>query len=193
MPKLTTLILIILTLAVGCRKEVLPDAVDYVDYGWLRMAELDYRGAIENFNLGVAEDPTYSDARNGLGWAYIKLNEADSASINFDLAIIDTSVVGTEIYAGRAFSKLALDEYAAAVTNGRTALARNALWVFEHDPTILYEHLNLVVAIGFFGQAKYDSCLVWIQKFESTFMVDVTLTAAPAELADKLAELNSAL
>ncbi len=193
MPKLTALTLIILTLAVGCRKEVLPDEVDYVDYGWILMAELDYRGAIENFNLGVAEDPTYNDANNGLGWAYIKLSEADTAWIKFELATPDTSEVGTEIYAGRAFSKLALDEYVAAIANARTALVQDPLWVFEHDPTILYEHLYLVGAIGFFGQAKYDSCLVWIQKIEELFTVDLTRTAAPAELSAKLAELNSAL
>jgi tetratricopeptide (TPR) repeat protein len=194
MPKLTTLTLIILTLAVGCRKEVLPDEIDYVDYGWILMAELDYRGAIENFNLGIAEDATYADANNGLGWAYIKLGEADSASIKFELATADTSEVGTEIYAGRAFTKLALDEYTVAVTNARTALTQDPLWIFEHDTSILYEHLYLVGAIGYFSLAEYDSCLVWIQKIEDLFDVeDLTRTAAPAELADKLAELNSAL
>lgn len=193
MGKLTTLALIILTFTVSCRKEVLPDEIDYVDFGWTLMAALDYRGAIENFNLGVAADPTYNDAHNGLGWAYIKLNEADTASINFELADADTSVVGTEIYAGRSFARLALDEYGAAVVNGIKALGQEPLWVFKHDPTIIYEHLKLVVAMGYFGQSKYDSCLIWIQEIESTFTVDVTATAAPSELADKLAELNSAL
>ncbi len=191
MPKLTTLILIILMLTAACRKEVFPDHVDYVDYGWERMALLDYRGAIENFNLGVAEDPTYNDAYNGLGWAYIKLNAADTAYINFALADVDSAVVGTEIYAGRAFAKLALNDYAAAVTNGRTALGRDADWVFQHDINIAWDNLTLVVAIGFFSQADFDSCLVWIQKIESTFIVDLTATAAPALLADKLAELNA--
>lgn len=193
MAKLTILTMMIFTLTVGCRKEILPDEVDYVDFGWTQMTVLDYRGAIESFNLGVADDPTYADAHNGLGWAYIKLNEADTASINFELATADTSVVGTEIYAGRSFVRLALDEYSAAVSNGIKALGQDPLWVFEHDPTIIYEHLNLVVAMGYFGQAIYDSCLIYIQEIESTFTVDVTATAAPAELADKLAELNSAL
>jgi len=146
----------------GCREQLEAESPDYVEYGWELMALQDYRGAIPHFEDGAELDPTYTDAWNGLGWAYAKLSSADTSATNFitAAALTDTTIVRTEVLAGLAFSKLALGEFSSAVTNGKSALTRTPNWVFEHDVNIFYDNLTLTVATSFYGLAEFDSSLV---------------------------------
>lgn len=176
----------------GCRERLVAESPDFVEYGWERMAVLDYRGAIPHFEDG-ALDPTYTDAWNGLGWAYAKLNSADTSANNFitAAALTDTTIVRTEVLAGLAFSKLALGEFADAVTNGQAALTRTPNWIFEHDSNIFFDNLTLTVATAFFGLAEFDSSLVWVQKLDFTYTTDVATLPGRFDLAAKLEDLRN--
>ncbi|MEE9466163.1 MAG: hypothetical protein V3W14_11400 [Candidatus Neomarinimicrobiota bacterium] len=190
-----------LTLAVfaGCRERLEAETPDYVGYGWELMALLDYRGAIPHFEDGAELDPTYTDAWNGLGWAYAKLGSADTSAINFVKAAsanaakspADSSIVPTEVFAGLAFSKLALGEFDDAITNGKAALTRTPNWVFEHDVNIFYDNLTLTVAIAFYGLAEFDSSLVWVKKLDLTYTTDVNTLPGRFDLAAKLEDLRN--
>lgn len=177
----------------GCRERLEAESPDYVEYGWERMAVQDYRGAIPHFEDGAELDLTYTDAWNGLGWAYAKLSSADTSVGNFitAAALTDTTIVRTEVLAGLAFGKLALGEFADAVTNGQTALTRTPNWVFEHDVTIFYDNLTLTVATGFFGLAEFDSSLIWVQKLDPTYTTDVNALPGRFDLAAKIEDLRN--
>ena len=188
----TLLIALLMALSSACRERIEPESPDFVEYGWELMAELDYRGAIPNFQEGTDLDPTYADAYNGLGWAYAKLSSADTSAGHFITGETkgDTSVVGTEILAGLAFSKLALGEFEDAVSNGKEALGRDSTWVFEHDTNIFYDHLTLAVATGYYGWGKFDTSLVWVQQLDPTYDTDVTTLQGRFDLAAMLEELR---
>ncbi len=183
----------------GCREKLVPESPDYVAYGWERMALLDYRGAIPHFEDGAELDGFYTDAWNGLGWAYSKLGVADTSADNFIQGVAadaaatedDTSMVPTEVFAGLAFSKLALGEFFDAVTNGKAALTRTPNWVFEHDVAIFYDNLTLTVATGFYGLAEFDSSLVWVQKLDPTYTAVVSTLPGRFDLAAKLEDLRN--
>ncbi len=179
----------------GCRERIEPESPDYVEHGWELMAELDYRGAIPQFEEGAALDPTYADAFNGLGWAYAKLGSADTSAGHFITgeAKGDTSVVGTEVLAGLAFSKLALGEFDDAVTNGKEALVRDPNWVFEHDTDIYFDHLTLAIATGFYGSGEFDSSRVWVRQLDPTYDTDVTTLQGRYDLAAKLEEIRQSI
>ena len=179
----------------GCRERIEPVSPDYVEHGWVLMAEQDYRSAIPQFEEGRTLDPTYADAFNGLGWAYAKLGSADTSAGHFidGVALEDTTVVGTEILAGLAFSKLALGEFEDAVTNGKAALDRAPQWIFEHDPNIYYDHLTLAIATGYYGWGKFDSSLVWVQQLDPTYDADLTTLQGRYDLAAKLEEIRQSI
>ena len=153
----------------GCRERIEPESPDFTEYGWELMAEQDYRGAIPQFEEGATLDVDYADAYNGLGWAYAKLGSADTSADNFIIGETkgDTSVVGTEILAGLAFSKLALGEFEDAVTSGKAALEKAALdgepWIFAHDTDRYYDHLTLAIATGYYVSGQSASFLGWAQ------------------------------
>ena len=178
----------------GCRERIVPESPDFVEYGWELMAELDYRGAIPHFE-GGALDLTYADAWNGLGWAYAKLGSADTSAGNFIIGarLGDTTVVGTEILAGLAFSKLALGDFLVAVDNGKAALSRETFWEFEHDATLNYLHLILTIATGFYGMGEFDSSLVWVKQFDPTYDTNVTTLQGRYDLAAMLEEIRQSI
>ena len=186
----------------GCRERIVPESPDFVEHGWELMAEQEYLGAIPHFLEGTKLDITYADAWNGLGWAYAKLGSADTSAgtgpglkgyFITGAALNDTTVVGTEILAGLAFSKLALGEFEDAVTNGKAALDRTPDWIFRHDANIYFDHLTLAIATGYYGWGKFDSSLVWVKEFDSTFDTDLTTLQGRYDLAAKLEEIRQSI
>ncbi|MCK4578312.1 MAG: hypothetical protein KAU50_05950, partial [Candidatus Marinimicrobia bacterium] len=168
---------LIVTAFTGCREKLEPITPDYVEYGWELYALEDYRGSIPHFVDGAALDADYADAWNGLGWAYAGLGDADSSALNFTTgkAIDDTTAVGDDILAGLAFAKLAQGEYAAAILNGETVLARTPSWSFTHNTSLTSLRLALTVATAYYGLGEFDSSLVWIQReLNETFLTDVS-------------------
>jgi tetratricopeptide (TPR) repeat protein len=182
----------------GCRERIEPETPDYVEYGWELMAEADYRGAITQFEEGTDIDDAYADGWNGLGWAYAELGVADTSVTNFSEGISqlgqsDTSIVVTELYAGRSFARLALGTFPGAVSDGKKALSESPSWIFRRDPLIDYEHVELTVAMGFYGLGAFDSSLVWVRKMDSEFTANVATITGVSSLAAKLAALEDDL
>jgi tetratricopeptide (TPR) repeat protein len=187
--------LLLALIMIGCRERIEPETPDYVEYGWELMAEEDYRGAIAQFEEGVDIEDDYADGWNGLGWAYAKLGVPDTSVTNFaeGVSLADTSVVGTEILAGRSFARLALGQFSGAVSDGKNALVRAPTWTFRRDPLIDYEHVELSVATGFYGLGEFDSSLVWVRKLDNEFTANVSTITGVSRLAAKLAGLEDAL
>ena len=176
----------------GCRDRLSPETPDYVEYGWELLAEQNYRESIAQFEVGKTEDATYADSWNGLGWAYAKLGAADTSASRFTVgaALNDTTIVATEILAGRSFSRLALGD-TNAVADAKAALTRTPAWEFARDPSLSYLHLYLTVASGFYSWGKFDSSLVWVRKLDDSFSVDVTTLPGRSKLAAKLQDLGN--
>ena len=188
---------VILLAGSACREKLVPETPDYTEYGWELWIQGDYAGALQQFDDGLALDKTYADTWNGLGWTYIQLGIPDKSESNFIQAIIfgDTteagSEVGTEALAGRAFARLALGEFTTAVSDAKEALIQTPLWIFKRDISLTYEDLMLTVATGFYGQAEFDSSLVWVKKLDATFNANVSTLAGRSALAAKLQDLAS--
>lgn len=188
-----------LSLLVGtaCRDRVVPKAPDFVEYGWELFAEGDLRGALVQFVDGVTAaeggDPDYADGWNGQGWTYARLGIGDTSVTRFKKLVntTDTSIVATEWRAGRSFASLAEGDFATSVTDAKIALALTPDWAFRRDITTTDDHLTLTVATAYYGQAEYDSCLVWIRKWDDNFTTDVTTLAGRSKLAAALESRKS--
>lgn len=182
----------ILAVLTGCREKLIPDSIDYVEYGWELWQEENYRVAMEQFGIGKDMDNLSADAWNGLGWSYAALGSADTSEARFTSgsSLNDASRVGAEILAGRSFARLALGSYAESVADAKAALAKEPLWVFYRDSTMTFEHLYLNAATAFYGQGEFDSSYVWVRKLVPTFEADVSTLAGRKALADRLQVLD---
>lgn len=192
----SVLILSLLALIVGgCRTLVEPETPDYVEYGWELMAEDSCLAAIVQFKAAKELDVSYADSWNGLGWAYARLGIADTSNQRFTTAATksDTTIVTTEILAGRSFARLALGQFSGAVSDADSALSLTPAWIFRRDATVTYQHLYLTAATGFYGWGKFDSCLVWVRKLNNAFSVNVTTLSGRSKLAEQLEILKGGL
>ncbi len=181
----------------GCRDRVEPETPDYVEYGWELMADSLYPAAIVQFEAGTELEDSYADGWNGLGWAYARLDSAGISDTSFstgaDLVVDDTSIVGTEIFAGRSFANLALGEFDEAVDDAKDALERTPTWEFRRDPAVTYRHLYLTAATAFYGLGEFDSSLVWVKRLDSRFDADVATLSGRSQLAARLQTLKGGL
>lgn len=191
---LTLLIALVLTIT-SCDLRHEPSAPDYAALGWRALGEQNYREAIEHFEEGASEFPAHTDFWNGLGWAYGRLGRADTSLMNFNTGIMlaDTTIVGTEVLAGRSFTNLALVQYNQAILDGKEALRRKPDWVFRRDWSMNYQHLTLNVATAFCSLGEFDSCLVWVRKLDVHFYADVNTLTGRALLVAKLEDLENEL
>ncbi len=192
------LIVSLLALIVGgCRTLVEPETPDYVEYGWELMAEDSCRDAIVQFKAAKELDASYADSWNGLGWAYARLGIPDTSEQRFTTAATksDTTVVRTEIFAGRSFARLALGHlhFLDAITDAKDALARSPTWEFRRDENVTYAHLYLTAATGHYGLGEFDSSLVWVKRLDSSFNADVATLSGRSRLAAKLEALKGGL
>jgi tetratricopeptide (TPR) repeat protein len=177
----------------GCRPRVEPETPDYVEYGWELMAEESYREAVIQFEEGIDIDDTYADGHNGLGWAYVKIGAADTSARKFTdgIDMSDTTIVGTELLAGRSFARLALGQFSGAVSDAKAALVLTSDWEFRRDLTVTHDDLTFTVATGFYGLGEFDSSLVWVRKLNSDFTANVATMSGRSRLAAELEELEA--
>jgi tetratricopeptide (TPR) repeat protein len=166
--------------------------MDFIQDGWESMDESRYRDAVVDFRKATELEPGFTDAWNGLGWAYARLDSPGISVEYFNTgeSSNDQSVIGTEILAGRSFSNLALGEYLLAINDANGALDRSPTWVFRRDPSITFKQLIVTVATSYFAMGEYESSLTWVQMLDAGFTVDVTTPPGRARLAEKLEALK---
>jgi tetratricopeptide (TPR) repeat protein len=184
--------LILLLNMPGCRVVTEKEALDFTQDGWESMDEGRYSDAVVDFRKASELEPTLTDAWNGLGWAYARLDSPGISVGYFNTGegFNDQSVIGTEILAGRSFSNLALGEYLLAINDADGALDRSPNWVFRRDPAITFKQLILTVATAHYALGEYASSLTWIQMLDAGFSVDVATLPGLAKLAEKLEALK---
>ena len=82
--------------------------------GWQSFEGGDYAKAVELFKGALQNNNLYTDAYNGLGWSYGRMDSLDKAKVDFDIALgLDNTFI--DAYAGRSFVSLAQGRYAEAI------------------------------------------------------------------------------
>ena len=146
-------------------------AEELIASGWVNFESEDYSAAVGDFNLALDEDSTALEAYSGIGWSQIRLDQIDSAQINFIVAL-DRNYAGKEILAGLAAISLANEEYTIAIVHAKSILSTDADWVFEHDNSIDYNDLWLIVAIAYFHEGDFTEMEAAILNIDSTYSID---------------------
>lgn len=192
--KIFILLLFAALLLAACEetnKIIIPDNINvnpgetkaevYTKTGWQEFEKGQFSKAAEAFRTAIAEDSYYSDAYNGLGWAYTRLDSIEVARNNFTVAI-NSSQSTTNIFrdasAGRAFVNLALEDYEEAIRDVNNALQAQTSYryyydyVFRHDTRIDEMDLLLVRAESYFLMGNYSECYSTLLLLDDALIVD---------------------
>ncbi|NQV13901.1 hypothetical protein HQ531_00480 [bacterium] len=184
---LTLFLLITLT---ACREKIEPETDDFVEYGWTLYADRDFRGALDQFDTGMAMDSLYIDGYNGSGWCYVELNAPDSAFGYFhsglEFITDDSSRVYFELLAGRALTYHVLEQYQLAIDDGERLYENNPVFEFRHNWRINYVDIIVMVAASYYAEGDFLSALTWVQYYDEDFSVDVSTNKGRSDLIEKI-------
>ncbi|NQV30018.1 MAG: tetratricopeptide repeat protein [Candidatus Marinimicrobia bacterium] len=193
--KILILTLILLTILTSCREKIDPEVDDFVEYGWTLYDARDFRGALAQFQAGLALDPQYIDGYNGAGWCYVEFNSPDTAITYFsqglDLIIVDSSQVRFEMLAGIALSYHVTGDYPRAISRGEELIEFRPVFEFVHNWRIDYEEIIIMLASSYFARGDFPASLEWVQVLDEEFTVDVTTNTGRADLIKKIETLQN--
>jgi tetratricopeptide (TPR) repeat protein len=124
--------------------------------GWQHFAGEDFEQAAQEFQGAVDEDPGCKDARNGLGWAYARLDSLEMARAFFESALlIDAGFLDAQ--AGLALVASAANDHDQVIASGTAVLGEEGDgYVFRRDENITSADLRLVLAQSYLYTAQYS-------------------------------------
>lgn len=138
-----------------------PGSTDPLTAGWASFESRDYAAARTSFESALAADPGNSDALDGLGWALARLDSVDAALAQF-AACVTAAPNNTAALAGRASAALAAAASPAdpnldfAIASADAALALEPNFQFNHDASVDWRDLRLIIAQASFAKADYS-------------------------------------
>jgi len=120
---------------------------------WGMYEAREFDEAATAFRVIIDDDASLTDASHGLAWACAMSGELDSAAEYFTHTIERDAALAAP-HAGLCAVYEAQNIHKNAVTQALLALDSDSLWVFDHDSTINYEDVRLILAQAYFGQGE---------------------------------------
>jgi tetratricopeptide (TPR) repeat protein len=162
-----------------------------IEQGWAKLDAGDFSGASGDFNAALGLSATAYDAYLGLGWSELRQSHGGLAVNAFVIYVDSTSDDKYQGRGGLALAYLADGEFQGAVTTAGVVLTAVPNWSFEHDGSINYLDLELVIVQGYYEMAEYEQCLDAIHTyFDSSFNPgDVNTNQGREALAEKIESL----
>lgn len=105
MKKISLILLILLIPVISCSNS----PQDYINKGYEKILDEDYKGALEQFNKAIELDPRNVEAYNNRGIVFGILGDHYRAIQDFNMAI-DLKPTDSEAYKSRGVSKLYLNQ-----------------------------------------------------------------------------------
>ena len=145
-------------------------AVELIASGWVNFESADYSSAISDFNSAITKDASAFEAYSGIGWSQIRLDQIDDAETNYLIAL-NGNYAGKEVLAGLAAISLANEEYTTAIGYAESILNIDPDWLFEHDSTIDFKDVWMIVATAYFHEGNFGEVELAIQNIDSAYSI----------------------
>ncbi len=180
----------------GCMRLFDPMYLDELIYaqlleeGWLHFQSQEYDSALSKFSRARVKNPTAAAPHTGLGWTYMMMNELDKADFHFREATSQFEV-DIHAYAGWAFLKNALQEFAESNLRVDQTVSLDSNWTFPYGLSLDVLDLWLLKAENFFLLGDFAASLKEVQKINPYFSVDISTTEGQIALAAEIERLQS--
>jgi tetratricopeptide (TPR) repeat protein len=177
-----------------CTNDTQTTAAESTANGWKLYTTRDYSGALSSFQEAIGLDETYTDAYNGAGWTYAKMNDMNSAVSNFTNGLHHDQA-NLEIQAGLSFVYNARKSYPLSIDAAQAVLAADAGWAFSHDTSIAASDVRLVLAQDYFAQGQYALSRDQVHLLDASVPadLDVSTPAGVGTLARAIERLRSSV
>lgn len=169
-----------------------PTASDLIQQGWLKFEAGKLIGAVSDFSAALSIATSASDSSGallGLGWAKLRQNQGGLAENSF-AGHLKFSPGSNDGKAGLALAYLSQEKFQSAIDTANAVLSSDPSWSFEHDNSINYLDMLLILAQSYYELADFEASLDIVKShFDSGFDVDPNTPEGRTELADKIQSL----
>lgn len=169
-----------------------PTAAELIKQGWLKFEAGNFTGARSDFSAALSISTNSGDSSGaflGLGWAELRQDHGGLAE-NRLVEYLYLSPGTNDGRAGLAFAYWAQRKFQRAIDTANVVLSSDPSWTFDHDNSINYLDLHLLLAQCYYELANFATSLQIVQQyFDPDFTVDVNTYDGKAELADKIQSL----
>ncbi|MFH1312453.1 MAG: hypothetical protein ABIJ00_04425 [Candidatus Eisenbacteria bacterium] len=170
-----------------------PTAASLTAEGWTLFEQSRYSEALDKFEEATALDNTYSDAHNGQGWTFAKMDSLDSALAQFALAITH-GMTTADPYAGRTpvyrDDDTDPDHFDNAIASGLTALSKTRRYAFSHDTDFDWKDLMVILAHCYCGNGEFETANAWVDSLPDGTPVDPGSETFQQDLLDEIEDLT---
>ena len=203
---------VLMLLFAACRKQWNATEEDMANYGWSLYEQSEYLASYEWFSNSILEDEHYQDGYNGLGWAYGKLVELDSAIQAFEVGLTKPqnprmlNIVAHDIMAGLTFAHSALKHDSSVVAYGDSLIwlinqqIGEKTWIFPHDSTTNYLDIHVTLALSYYALSDFTESLENVQAIKTAlnpasppYVVNTNTVRGREELAAEIEYLQNYL
>jgi tetratricopeptide (TPR) repeat protein len=198
---LIVLLAVVFAGSTGCKKtstESKPTEIpEEIRNGWEAFSNGNWDQAIGYFKKGLANDPNSVVAATGLGWAFARKGEVDSAYTYYTYGE-NLNITSYDLYAGMAFLELIIGEYNWSVLHAEYVISNRPTWSFTYNSQTIGLDLNtsdlrLCLAQDYFWLADFDASLAQVKVLNSSFNADVSTTAGQEALHAEIMRLRGIL
>lgn len=165
---------------------VVSPAAALAEEGWAAFGEARFLDARDRFEDALAEDTTYADAENGLGWVDLLFGLFTDADRHF-LRATALGQPNQEAEAGHAIVSEIEGEIDEALAATARALAAAPLFSFSRRPGIDFRDLRLIRARAFLAQGRFLDAKAEVDIVNPSNTVN---PGFPTFVSDLLAELE---
>jgi tetratricopeptide (TPR) repeat protein len=171
---------IIVCLAGGCILDGDDDGsrVDtLLNEGWFLFETGNFSRSQSRFQEALELDWHCADAFNGRGWCGLNMNSLYAAKWDF-LQALEKGHLAPDPLAGLAIAYRDLDpaDFEAAAASATSALRRDPRFVFEHDPTLDWRDLRLIMAQSYFAMGIYPLANAQVDSLDGNVQDPASLT-----------------
>ena len=193
--KICVSFLLLLLISFCGNKETGPSktAQDLAEEGWTYFIEAisqnDYINAIEKFREALEIDAIYTDAHNGIGWSFAKLDSLNKSITSFQTCINyePPDSIYKEAVAGITITYHANGNYQNSIEIGNAIIQG---WSFSRKTEVNYSDITLVMAECYYLVGEFDLSLYKVQILAPGFNVNVNTSQGRSALAQKIEQLK---
>ena len=198
---LVIILAIVFAGSTGCKKsstDSKPTEIpEEITNGWNAFMSGDLDQAIIYFKQALANNPNSVLAPTGLGWAFARKGEVDSAYTYYSYGD-DLNVTSYDLYAGMAFLELIIGEYNASIKHASSVVNNRPNWTFVYNSPAIgldldVKDLRLCLAQDYFWKGDFTSSLNQVKILNSAFTADVTTSAGQEQLHQEIMRLRGIL
>jgi len=139
--------------------------IKYLGIAWNYFENGDYQSSLNYFYKYLEYDSTSLDAYIGIGWSKLFIDKTDSTIFQDFIKVLGSLNPHRDAICGAALYGYYDSIYVFVIEQGEQLLQLDSTYVFQHDTSINYIDIYVILARAYFMTGDIEDCFYYLGKF----------------------------